>query len=147
MPKLTHLLISLPDPEDYFLKDMNTLFYKFIWKNKPENLKRDLMTQYYKEGGTKMINIHHFKTSLKCTWVRRLFLDPNGSVFSHLSQILQKKHFIRYSDHFIIHKYNRMSNMFWKETLLSWITTEQNHKPQAVDAILSINIRHNRNIV
>ena len=37
--------------------------------------------------------------------------------------------------------------MFWKETLLSWITIEKKDKPQAVDAILSINIRHNRNIV
>ena len=42
MPKLTPLLISLPGAEDTVLKDMN------IWQNKPEKLKRDIITQDYK---------------------------------------------------------------------------------------------------
>ena len=49
MPKSAHLLISLLDLEDHFLKDMNTLFYKFIWQNKPVKLKRDLITEGIKK--------------------------------------------------------------------------------------------------
>ena len=92
MPKLTHLLISLPDPEDYFLKYMNTLFYKFIWQNRPKKLKHDLMTQCYKDVGSKMINIHNFKTSFKCTGLRSLFLCNSKcvSLFHSVTDITAK---------------------------------------------------------
>ena len=114
---------------------MNTLFYKLIWQNKCEKLKCDLITQDCKEGGIKVINIRNFKTSLKCTWVRTLFLSKSKWV--SLSQILQAKILIRYGDNFIIQKCNRMSNMFWKETL-TWMAIENKHKPQTVDDILPV---------
>ncbi|ESO96980.1 hypothetical protein LOTGIDRAFT_115312, partial [Lottia gigantea] len=36
IPKLTHLFISLPNPEPTLINLLNTKFFKFIWNNKPE---------------------------------------------------------------------------------------------------------------
>jgi hypothetical protein len=125
IPKITHLLISLPDPGKQFLININTLFYKFIWQNKPEKLKRDLITQNHKEGGIRMLNIYNFKTSLKCAWIRRVFRNNSKwiTLFNSVTGITTND-LIIYGDHFIMQKCNGMSNMFWKDVLLSWIVTE-----------------------
>ena len=45
MPKLTHLLIALPNPNQKMIKQINTLFFNFIWENKTEKFKHNLITQ------------------------------------------------------------------------------------------------------
>ena len=89
IPIITHLLISLPNPGEMFLKTLNTLFFKFIWQNKPEKLKRDLITQDYKVGGLKMINLSNFVIALKSSWIRRLFMDNSKwvNLFKSVSNI------------------------------------------------------------
>ena len=75
LPKITHLIMALPDPPDNTINTLNTLFFKFIWQNKPDKVKRDLIIQNYRNGGLNMINISNYITSLKCTWIRRLHVS------------------------------------------------------------------------
>ena len=34
MAKINHYIMSLPNPSYHFLKDLNRLFYNFVWNNK-----------------------------------------------------------------------------------------------------------------
>ena len=40
LPKITHLLLNLPDPDDNFLKELNTLLFNFLWGGKTDKIKR-----------------------------------------------------------------------------------------------------------
>ena len=61
------------------------MFYKFIWNDKPEKIKRTQINQSYKEGGLKMINLEAFIDALQLTWVKRYFTDT-GSQWSILTE-------------------------------------------------------------
>ena len=87
IPKLTYLLISLPNPSNKLLKSINDTSFKFIWQNKLDKLKRDLITQEYQDGGIKMINITNFIAALKATWIRRVLM--NHSKWHTLFQVSQ----------------------------------------------------------
>ena len=63
---MNHLFISLPDPSNAFINRLNDMFYKFIWNNKIDKVKRTTITRDYLKGGLKMINIGQFLKALKC---------------------------------------------------------------------------------
>ena len=73
IPKITHLLISLPNPSEQTIQQIKELAFKCIWQNKPAIIKREILTQTYPNGSIKMLNIQHFMTALKSTWIRRQF--------------------------------------------------------------------------
>ena len=75
IPKLTYLFISLPNPSNKLLNCINDTLFKFIWQNKPDKLKQDLIAQEYQDGGIKMINITNFIAALKATWIRRVLMN------------------------------------------------------------------------
>ena len=100
--KITYLLISLPNPPKQTIEDLTKIKTKIICENKPEKIKRDILTQDYKYGGIKMPNIYHVITSLKLTWMRRLFLNDTkwGNLFNSTTG-LTTKDIIIHGDYFI----------------------------------------------
>ena len=72
LPKLTHLFMSLPDPDQSYIKYINRLFFNYIWNSKIDRVGRCYITRDYQDGGLKMINLEYFIKSLKITWIRRL---------------------------------------------------------------------------
>ena len=72
VPKLTHLYMSPPNPNVDLIKEIDTIFFNYIWNSKVDRIARKLITRNYNEGGLKMINIPMFIKSLKITWIRRL---------------------------------------------------------------------------
>ena len=59
------------------IKEINTIFYKFLWNDKGDKIKRKIMINDYSEGGLKMIDIASFNKSLKATWIQK-YLDPES---------------------------------------------------------------------
>ena len=59
------------------IKEINTMFYKFLWNDKGDKIKRKVMINDYPEGGLKMIDIASFNKSLKATWIQK-YLDPEN---------------------------------------------------------------------
>ena len=54
LPKFNHLFMSLPSPPEKTLKEINSLFLKFIWDNKPDrqiNISQTLFEGWTKHGG------------------------------------------------------------------------------------------------
>lgn len=59
------------------IKEVNKLFFSFLWNGKGDKIKRDIITNDYANGGLKMIDIQSFNKSLKATWRTR----ENGNIF------------------------------------------------------------------
>ena len=53
MAKMNHYIMSLPNPSYHFLKDLNRLFYNFVWNNKIDRVKRTVAIKPNKQGGLK----------------------------------------------------------------------------------------------
>jgi hypothetical protein len=64
------------------IRQLTSTSYSFIWDDKPDKVKKDLISQDYCWGGLKMINVKAFIQGLKLTWVWRLF--QVGVSYSHL---------------------------------------------------------------
>ena len=56
------------------IKDINVMFYNFLWNDKGDKIKRNIMINDYSEGGLKLIDIASFNRSLKATWIKK-YLD------------------------------------------------------------------------
>lgn len=74
--QLVYLLTVLPDPPKPFFRELHSLFYKFIWSNKPDKIKRSVLLNQKCNGGLNMIDMELFSKSLKCKWVK-LYLDES----------------------------------------------------------------------
>ena len=57
VPKINHLIISLPNSRKERVLFLNNEFYRFIWKSKCDKVKRIIVTQSYLDGGLKMVNL------------------------------------------------------------------------------------------
>ena len=49
LSKINHLLLSLPSPPDRMLKDLESVFYNFIWNGLKDKIKRKVMVKDYKK--------------------------------------------------------------------------------------------------
>ena len=63
LPQITHVLSSLPDPDDAFIKDINQIFFSFIWGSKRNPIKRIRLCQSLEDSGLGMIDIESFLKS------------------------------------------------------------------------------------
>ena len=116
--QLNHLFISLPNPNEDFIKKINTLLYQFLWNNKPDKIKRSIITKNYDEGGLRMIDIKNFMISLKSTWLRRLYQDERK--WMSLIKCKVDLHKLAHcGDAYLIKCYNNTHNIFWKDVFLS----------------------------
>ena len=77
--------MSLPDPAENQMTEINRMFYNFVWKGKPDKVSRKQLIMPYSKGGAKMINIYLHAKSLKISWIIRLL---NGSIDNCLKSLL-----------------------------------------------------------
>ena len=54
LAKINHILSILLIPNDLFVKELENMFYRFVWNNKPDKIKRSILSQQYKNGGIQM---------------------------------------------------------------------------------------------
>ena len=76
LPKLTHLLIALPNPDRETLNNINGIFFDFLWNGRAK-IKQPVVVKQYFEGGLKMINLMAFAQALKITWLRRILQNES----------------------------------------------------------------------
>ena len=77
LPKITHLLIALPNPNYDFLKNINSIFYDYLWNGRAK-IKQTIVIKQYLEGGLKMINLKAFSQALKITWNELYNIDDKA---------------------------------------------------------------------
>jgi hypothetical protein len=92
LPIITHLLTSLPDPSAAIIKEIDNLFFKFIWNNRRDKIKRDTTMRNYEDGGFKMINVtkYMYAKRLRISWMKRLLTQAIVTGQHLQSKILYK---------------------------------------------------------
>ena len=78
LPILVQCFTVLPDPDPDMEKEIQNLFFKFAWNNKPDKIKRSVLINTLNNGGLKMPHIKSFAQALKLSWIKKI-LDPNNN--------------------------------------------------------------------
>ena len=95
-----------------------------------------------------MPDIQNVITSLKSSWIKRLYLNNNkwGILFQSTTGVSTRDLTI-YGDYFITSKIDSIQNNFWKDVLLSWVTIQHNQMLLTTEDILGQNIWYNSEIL
>ena len=75
LSKLSHVAMVCPLQDSNILQDLKKMAFNFLWKNKPDRLKRCEAELPIDRGGLNMPDIETFWQSLKMTWSRRLLSE------------------------------------------------------------------------
>ena len=77
IPKLVYLLSVLPKPSTNIFVQINTLLYKFLWNNKKDKIKREIMKLPKDLGGMMVPDMTIKDYALKISWVTRINKQDN----------------------------------------------------------------------
>ena len=89
--KLTHLFMNMPDPSTRFLKELEEIIFTFLWGSKTHKVKKSTMCQPYEYGGYKMVDLYTFISTLKISWLRRIYdIEGQSSTWANLYPNLSK---------------------------------------------------------
>jgi len=82
------------------LKEINNLFFKFLWDNKADKIKRTEMIADYQDGGQKMLDIIELNKALKISWILKYISNDCKTKWKrffdfHLSKVGGKLGFSR----------------------------------------------------
>ena len=77
IPKFVYIASLLPTPKDA-IKELNQLLFKFLWKGVDKTTRLSVINEYEK-GGLKMIDLETMITSLRLTWLKRIFGINEGA--------------------------------------------------------------------
>ena len=126
LPKFNHLFMSLPSPSEKTIKEINSLFFKFIWDNKPDKIGRSILVKHYSRGGLNMVDLEKFIIALKANWIKRLWYDE-GSQWTKLidSQLICKRRLLLLGPSWCQLMQHKISNPFWCDLLKSWNTIKE----------------------
>ena len=84
MPKLTYVFSVLPTPDWKIIKMLKQKTFEFIWGNKRDKVKREVIIQQYDKGGLKMLDIEDYIKSIKISWIKRLKTETNTGDWKHI---------------------------------------------------------------
>ena len=126
IPKLNHLILTLPNPSNDFLKILENEIYQFLWLGKVRKVRKNTIVQDYYHGGLKMVDYPSFITSLKATWIKRLIYTETkwiklleSTMEISINTIWQRGRDYLYS------LLKRPINIFWKEVFTSWLQIDE----------------------
>ena len=124
MSKCNYLLQCITVTNEIIAK-IESLFFKFLWNDKPEKLKRKQLIQNYEKGGLRMIDIKTHLKTFQIKWVLRLISDNDATW-----KIIPKFHFQKYGKNFTLFKMNfgteknlkdiKLPN-FYKNLITAWV--------------------------
>ena len=116
LPYFNYYIMTLPLPTQEYIDRVNSLFFRFVWKNKPDRVSRRQLVQGYAEGGLKMVDFSKHCSALKVSTFGRL-LKSEGSSF--ISCYLRRykictNFFFKNGDFYVKLVSSKVSNPFWK---------------------------------
>ena len=85
--KFVHLFISLPAPPNELIKELEKLFYKFLWNSGPDRIKRKVIIKNISCAGLRMVELKSFIKALKISWLSERYI---AFLNNRLSKFFQK---------------------------------------------------------
>ena len=121
LPKLSYVAQMLPNPDKEFIKEVNNMFYKYVWNDKPDRVKRNQFVQNYENGGVKMPDVESHINALKINWIRRFTRDEKKWIkLSELCLNVPSKDICSMGlERFKMLK-TSINNKFWYDVLFAW---------------------------
>jgi len=141
LPIITHLLTSLPDPSTNIIKEIESMFFNFIWNKRRDKIKRDILIQNYEDGGLKMVNVKKYITSLKVSWIRRL-LFSKSSWTTLINKNLPDDYYCLGANF----KTLQIQNPFWKCVFQAWADFNSNFNASTVEDVFNQPLWHNNKL-
>ena len=77
IPQLVYSM-SIPDVPLTCIPTINTTIFQFIWKNKKDKIKRQVMYQNYDKGGIRVPNAEVMAKSLRLAWIPRFLSNDEN---------------------------------------------------------------------
>ena len=117
LSKIVHILIALPSPSLALTKEIQQMFYSFLWNEKPDKIKRQIAVQKPIDGGVGITDIIKFDQSLKLTWIRRI--QNSGAKWTKLAINANPKllNIPNYGGEYPKNILNNTKNKFWTDVL------------------------------
>ena len=144
LPILNHLFISIPNPNDRILNELNTMFYDFLWEG-PAKIKQTVLVKQYCEGGLRMVNLNAFIKSMKVTCLRR-FILTNSPWQSIIKDCINFNEFFSCGTSYLQSVLHKIKNKFWTDVLTAYIDLTDKNTVDNEDALLSSPIFYNKEI-
>ena len=141
---ITHILLSLPNPSQVFIREYDKICKDFLWGEKPPKFRREILEYPQELGGLQLHNLERFSLSLKATWLRRIiFTDSSWTVFPLAYEIDRCWIF---GQEFTEEKRNTVRNILWKDVINSIIELRKELRPKNDLDFLSWPLWYDQNI-
>ena len=142
LSKLIHVFSILPVSEG-FIKTLTSMFYKFLWNDKPDKIEREAMCSSYTGGGLKMVNINEFIKSLKACWIQRIICDSESQWLKLFHQMYGNEKKFHIESMCFNNINGKMTNGFCIEVMKSWQTLCQKRTLRSNADILNYCVWYN----
>ena len=129
--KLVHVLSALPDPCTDTIKKLNSILFSFIWNNGADKIKRSVIVQSYEQGGLKMVDIQSFLSSLKTSWLKRLYWADHDVVWANIAKEMLPpvENVVCFGSVKLKELSTQLKNKFWVDVLKAWSNFCAAYKP------------------
>ena len=123
LPVLIQILTVLPRPPVEIFKELESIFFQFVWGGKTDKIRRRVIYNQYEKGGLKMPHMDSFCSALKMTWIHKLLDPENHSQWKLILIDFIEKHG---GDKFFslpkfgIENIAKKLNSFWKDIFFTW---------------------------
>ena len=91
LSQLTYILTPLATNQS-FINEINKIFYRFLWNNKGDKIKRTVLINDYENGGLKMVDLFSLNKSLKTTWIGKYLDTSNRRKWKEIVFLELEKH-------------------------------------------------------
>ena len=78
--QLVYKLSVLPTPSVSELKELDQLFFNYLWNNKPHKIAKRSILADKTQGGLRMVDIKSKNSSLKIPWIKRIIENPKYTI-------------------------------------------------------------------
>ena len=145
--KITHLFLTLPDPSDKFMNQLDRLFFQFLWDEKPSKIHRKIVGKSYENGGLNMIDVYAFLTKMKLSWIKRLFISNTPFHDSTLALFPCLKNLNKMGSNRHLFLQSRINNAFWSDVLKHFLIFNKRVIPTNLNEFNAEFIFQNENIL
>ena len=126
LSKLGHLALVVPNPSKQMFKQIETMFFRFIWNNKSEKVSREHAKLTEKCGGLNVPDVEDFWLSFKFSWLRRLLRTssfwPNiimCQISKIYNQTINPSQLLQLGPSLLYNISKKINNTFWRQVLMS----------------------------
>lgn len=126
LSRLSHVALVVPNPSKQMFKQIESIFFKFLWNNKSEKVSREHAKLPEKLAGLNAPDIESFWLAFRFSWFRRLLNTtafwPN-IIMKKLSDIYSKtlnpSQLLQLGPSLLHSMSKTINNKFWQQMLIS----------------------------